>query len=346
MVIVYAVSPINTSAIESEALSLYNQTTQEKEIRDHIGKRVLAEQSFRLTALVVGYGLTPLLLSYLFTLNHPQHRLVPPLFLQIVAFALLIPYASLRFLELQSNYFALILVRGFFMIYAGWIQDGVMIRLLGRFVNRRDMETRGLKVEGTTLQDLEARLLQRALANSLHLRRTVERHDDGVILRTRSDADYACFIELKDHPDNDNSIKMNLVFFETDRYFTKTSPELVEHADGTVGHLIIRLMSPDVIVTREDSGEYPERLVTKATDELSGFMGRAQRMSGAQRTRMFVFLAAFLLPIVYYALYFDQVGAELFGLIATSIGIYATAITIDTSYTIRQQRHAQRQIHG
>lgn len=282
-------------------------------------------------ALVTAYGLFPMLASYLFTVNHPQRRLVPPLLIQLAASALLAATALVR--TGQSNFTAIALSGGVMsVLFCIIVFDGIMIRLLGRFVNRKDLETRVLTIEGDTMENVEQTLLGRGMRVMLHLRHESETTEHGTVLSTNEDSDFNCYIELSTNPLS-RVVVMTMVFFEQGRYFTKTSDELVEYANRTVGYLVWRLMSLDRFVTasrERPTDDYTREVEERAVDSMRGMLDPKVNRTRREKRMTWVAAIAFALPIgqlvMEWGVTNNTIGASL-----AAIGIYATILTVDTT---------------
>lgn len=335
----FAIYPIDYAAIDQEASTKH--PNQLEQIQKYVEQTRFAQELARYALLGAVFLLLPLGTSYAFTVYHPEKRIIPPLFMHLVAIPFLIVYAYFRFISINSQLAGLLAVAVMFMIVIGFYQDKLMVRLLGRVVNPKDMETRVLRATGGTVKDIQKILMEKGTKNVLDLSKNVTHSEDGrLILKTRNIISPVNYIELVEDKIN-KAVWINLVFFEKGQYFTKRSDELEAQAEETTAFIIRILKAPADIFVEELEDEYPKDLIERATADLRGITSQAEKWTTFDKVRTVLYGLSFAPPIGYYL----QNGwdGNIYGLIATSIGIFAALVGIDATVRIAHQRKVNNQ---
>lgn len=174
-----------------------------------------------LTFIVVTMALlfvTPLALSMLLTKLHPEKRLVPPLLMQILAFGWLLIYSYNRGILSGNTAYTLVFFGGYYMFFAGMLQDVIMVKAFGRVAKAEDIATfsynanAGIeKIRSVISEEKDRKSFGFGLGKS-------EKRDNGSFLfRTSKINAPQVTIELKQGNAENESI-INLAVYRKDRY--------------------------------------------------------------------------------------------------------------------------------
>lgn len=331
----YDATPIDTEKIRTEATARYNQTLAAQQYFD---QRVSWENAIRVLVSGMVFLVLPLIISYIFTVNHPERRVIPPLFLTYVAAPLLVIYSLIRFSP-QSGVYVWLFMAVFVMVMAGWFSDIGMVKLLGLSFDKKHLKTAVVKSKGGSVEQIRGILLERPVRKRLDLAIRADLLEQGsVVLKPAIEDKFAIYVELKNEP-LDETVLINFVFFEKGKYFTKDTDELKEFVEDKVSYVMNRLQRarPNPITTTRLDTPYPEFLVDMASENLMGIAAQAERMTRMDKFRISLYFAAFV-PVIAFILQTGGWNEGIYALLGTSVGTFAALLVAEASLRLARQR--------
>lgn len=270
--------------------------------------------------VIIAIFLLPIGLSFLFNIIGDEERLVPPLYMQIVAIALVVAFAYNQ--VNASNYVAYLLsfyVFGAYVAVGGTVQDRVVVSTVGRTCPRDQIVTECLRVIADA--DVVRHILGvKVVRDYLGLRiRVWETERGGWLFKSRNRLPIQSRIELV-RGSQSNETLVNFAVFERRRYEIRSTPDVVEAAKGDVAYVRDVLQRPEhsfqVIGAPQENAQ---ALVSEVIDEYQGLSERMREMSVKR-------MVALLGTIVFWGLtgVFAWMGANEAGLATLAIAVYVT----------------------
>lgn len=134
-------------------------------------------------ALIV-YGsivfVIPLIFSILFSRNHPEKRLVPPLYMQLISIGFLLALAANSLvLDFQKYYFIVTLAG-----MAGIVQDGIVVAALGKTVIEDNIIRSSLKISAG-FRETRSLMTTKQFLRMRNLKIVEEGHGESLKFRTQ-----------------------------------------------------------------------------------------------------------------------------------------------------------------
>ncbi len=288
---------------------------------------------FVIVYLVVMVPAGPLILSFAFSLKHPEKRIIPPMFIQMIGIAIFITDVVLHSRDFNLT-FAAIYLSLLSIMPLGTFLDQFIVFLLERFVKPEDLKTSRLKVYSD--QKTVSSIIENQARNTLHLNeKPLEHSEPSIIFKTMKDERFTTYIEIE--PTNeDGTTLVNMVFLEKGDYATVDSNDLKEYQREKAVYLQrVMLDEPNDIFAETASGTHAE-LLSRINDDLLGVYQRSKGLSKAEKIR----LVAYLLSPIPLGIYISIVGydATTYGAI---IGTLISAVTDTSRIFIKNRRTAR-----
>jgi hypothetical protein len=159
-------------------------------------------------------------------------RIIPALLPQMAAIA----YVILLWAQKPVNYLVPTLFAvAYFVVVMAFLQDGLVLALLGKNADRRDMELRSLKVFAKPEQIKEILMTPR-IRKSLGLRKEPEETEPAMVFVEKKPGRFEIAIELSKPPDSDTSL-LNLAAFDEGRYSLRWSEDLQDYAESKFDYI-------------------------------------------------------------------------------------------------------------
>jgi hypothetical protein len=227
--------------------------------------------------------LIPILLSLALTRLHPEKRLVPPLYVQLIAFGMLLvtaDYAGFPYLSL--------LIIGFYVGLGGLTQDRIFLAITGPSVDRDNIICRAFEVasDPQNIAQVLSKSSYVGLGEKLHMK-----HDGTIILRSPKDATYTAIAEIKRGEQPTQSF-LSVAFYERTRYYLRKTTDLEEYANARLA-IMRDLFSRDRIEIREAPISIATPLLDSIIDEMQGIVAsHFERLSRLGWVKMLSFIGA------------------------------------------------------
>lgn len=273
----------------------------------------------------------PVLLSFASTLKHPQKRIIPPFYIQIIGVGILIADLVIHSKNYQLALMA-IYASVMFTYVVGKFQDLFIVKLLGIFISPEDLKISRLKVYSD--KDKISSILMGQARQSLHLeKRPLEELKKSSILKSKREARFTTYIEVDGTNNEIGYSIVNLVFFEKGDYSTLPSDDLNEYQREKTVYLQKVLIDEPNNIFSEPYGGYPKELSIRVNDDLLGVYRKTTILSFSEKIRMAVY--AFVpVPIGIYA-FVKGMDSTTYELIA---GAIITSVTDISRILIRNRR--------
>ena len=287
---------------------------------------------FVIVYLVVVVPAGPLILSFAFSLKHPEKRIIPPMFIQMIGIAIFITDVVLHSRDFNLT-FAAIYLSLLSIMPLGAFLDQFIVFLLGRFVKPEDLKTSRIKVHSD--QKTIASIIKNQARNTLHLNeKPLEDSEPSIVFKTLKAERFTTYIEIEGTKE-DGTTLVNMVFLEKGDYATVDSDDLKEYQrDKAVYLQRVMLDEPNNIFAEPTSGTHAE-LLSRINDDLLGVYHRSKSLSKTEKIR----LVAYLLSPIPLGIYISIVGydATTYGAI---IGTLISAVTDTSRIFIKNRRTA------
>lgn len=291
---------------------------------------LLTTYPFVVVYLIVIVPAGPLVLSFAFTLKHPEKRIIPPMFIQMIGIAIFITDVVLRSRDFNLTFIAIYLAL-LSLLPLGAFLDQLIVWLLGRFVKPEDLKSSRLKVYSD--QKTVASIIKNQASYTLHLNENpLEHSGSSIIFRTPKDVQFTTYVEISPTKE-DGSTLIDMVFLEKGDYAAVDSNNLVEYQrDKAVYLQRVMLDKPNNIFAEPADGTNAE-LLSRINDDLLGVYQRSKGLSKAEKIR----LVAYLLSPIPLGIYISIVGydATTYGAI---IGTIISAVTDTSRIFIKNRR--------
>jgi hypothetical protein len=124
---------------------------------------------------------------------------------------------------------------GYFVFGMAIAQDELVLALLGKKVERRDMELRSVKVFAEP-EDIKRVLLTPRIRKSLNLRKEPEETEPSVMLIERKPTKFAVAIELSKPPQSGTTF-LNMAAYDERRYSLRWSEDLQDFAESRFDYI-------------------------------------------------------------------------------------------------------------
>lgn len=273
-------------------------------VSDSQPKPTVAPIIYAIIGSVLVY-LSPIGLSLALTRIHPQKRIVPPLYMQVAAFAwfMISFYNRYQMASLPSLYLI-----GTYAFFGGMTQDRIASSMLGRAFQEDNIISYSLKVDGD-IDKIRDIIMTDKFRKNLNVGRKVEQIDSRLIIRSFKKGKFSTIIELKKGL-QPNETLINEVFFEVKDYYVTISEDLQVYADFRVEGLKKILTSPEYNLRVEDAPKTnAQYLMGLVEDEMEGLLGYTDKMTKLGWVKIVAFAFAVGLIGVFAFVLNDQISA-------------------------------------
>lgn len=246
----------------------------------------------------------PIFLSWFFSRNHPEKRLVPPLFIQGVTFGLLFFFSFNQFPE----DFLYVYVLGIYVFVGGKIQDAIMVYSLGKRASSLNIIKYSFKVNAD-IGKVKEIVLTSQFRYLFELRRKIEKENATLKLRTSKNDNWQIIIELKETK-NENETIINFAFFDEGSYYLnpiQKTDNSYEYALSKIEHIQKYFLRRYSIKVESAPVANAESLVNFILDTFEGRLTRFQEM--ATQKRVSVILSSILIPTSIVLFAYGEIGA-------------------------------------
>lgn len=247
--------------------------------------------SYIMLPLILLY-ITPIFLSLVLTRINPEKRIIPPLYMQIIA---VVWFLMLRFEKTEIITLALLFA---YIYLASPTQDKIATSLYGISTHRDDVYGYSLRLK-TTPKKTRDILLNKRFRGTIGLQKDPEENDRGIILKSPKNDIYQIFIQLES--DSDNETLVNMVFFEKGKYNIKITEDLVEFTQSKIAY-IENVFSRDdyqLELQKESSLTHVQPLIDFVIDEMQGISPHIVGRPFASYFKLTAFIFALLISIYF-----------------------------------------------
>lgn len=236
--------------------------------------------------------LTPIILSLILSKLHPEKQIVSPLFMQIVALGIFFCFMgsqSIDTLFLGANLF----VRLFYTLLGGFLQDMVIIGIIGRVAHRDDLIIHSFHLKAK-FDLIQATLSQDKYQENLNLGKRTKRKKQSVTFRSSRDSDYQTVIEVTKTSDLDCHV--NIAFFNRGAYFLKRTEKIEEYSHRQVAYFK-EIFERQSIRVKNTSMADAENFLCAILDEMKGYSIKLEKMSNFGWIKIVAIICAICLSI-------------------------------------------------
>lgn len=264
--------------------------------------------------------LIPFGFSWFFTRRKPELRIVPPLFIQLIAAGLLLFFVY-NSLIAATEYFAILL----YAAYAGLIQDGAFIYAIGKDVTSNDI-IRCSFIVHSNINKIEEIVRSKQFHNLFGYSTIVKTTSmyPNLKFKSTSGRNFEVLLELKTTGEKDETI-LNLAFYQEERYGIKhveTTGDLYRFAETRSKGIADYFHNYYSIKVDEASKENADSLANYIMDELQGALTRFQEMTTENRALIVLTISLFIVGAGLCFVYFDA-GVLI---LITAIGLAADTV--------------------
>ncbi len=263
----YTVQYLSNSLLTQTNQTLHEQT--QKQLGD--AQQLFAIYAARLILFPVLLFIIPIVISLVLTRVHPDKRIVPPLYMQIIVFAYYLLYALFHGQpsEIQQSISILMLVF-VYTIMIPQLQDRIVLWVTGYTAHSEDMISYSFRAR-TRLERIEEVLTKDPFKTQLRILATPEDTNRGVELKTPKFSRFMTVIELEKNPRNDDETFINVVFFEKGQYYFKDSESIKEKAIDKIEYLKNVLERPEHMIKFEEiNNSHAEHVKNSILDDTRG----------------------------------------------------------------------------
>lgn len=216
----------------------------------------------------------PIFLSILLTKLKPEKQIVPPLYIQIVAYAWILGFL----LTLPSPTIISVVAVGYYIILGGIIQDAIVIAIVGSTARKKDMISFSLKIPANMEKVRDILLIDRFRKN-LNLGKKAESDNGCLIIRSPRKGKYTTIARLE-RGSSENETILNEVFFEIKDYYITLSEDLQEYAESRYIYLKQILSRKEYNIKPSDLPlTHAESLENFVLNEMQGWSVYTERLS-------------------------------------------------------------------
>lgn len=236
--------------------------------------------------------ITPIFLSLVLTRMNPEKRIVPPLYMQIIA---VVWFLMLRFEKTEMTTLALLFA---YIYLASTTQDKIVTCLYGISTHRDDVYGYSLRLN-TAPKKIRDILMNERFRRTIGLQKDFEETDRGIILKTHKNDIYQIFIQIES--DDENRALVNMVFFEKRKYNIKMTEDLIEFAQSKIAY-IENVFSRDdyqLELQKESSLTHVQPLIDFVIDEMHGISPHVVGKPFASYFKLTAFIFALLISIYF-----------------------------------------------
>lgn len=272
-------------------------------------------QTPNLLILFVIFGvivvLTPLGISFLLTRFHPKKRIVPPLWMQIIAFALLLffVYNSFTQYDIAVNYFI-----GFYAFIAGFLQDGLVVFTLGRTAYKENVIKHSFTIYAN-IREVNELITSKQFMERRDLKIIQKAEDYTVKLKRDYPRGFQFFMELKEGTEPQTSI-LNMVACNIQAYSLGDADENSDVYDWSMGRIdsLRGFFKRQKIIVADGSDSDADSLVGYVMDEMEGSFTRLRQMTATKRRSIYISMALIALSVGFFIFNRIEIGVGILGL--------------------------------
>jgi hypothetical protein len=228
---------------------------------------------------------TPIFLSVLLTRLQPEKRIVPPLYMQLLAFSA-VTYG--QFAVPLAQAFATVLLTGVYAIGGGFTQDRITTKLFGIQAARENIVTFSVQASDEPKRISEVLCIPQ-FADNLALDPNAEDVDGRLVMRSAWDARYRARVEIV--ATNQGISRINIACYTTARYYMRWSESLEEYGRG-IAVYIADVLNRNGIEARVAEPEHVEWLTGSVVDEYQGWWMQRHRLTTMSWLKVIFFVVA------------------------------------------------------
>jgi hypothetical protein len=239
--------------------------------------------------------LVPITLSIVLTRYHPEKMVVPPLYMQLVSFGIIVIFAY----NLYQVFGLVLYLAAFEYVIVGGLTQNFFARLLlGRMGSRNDILTTSLVMK-LRFDDVVGILSNERFSQNLNLGKKIHKSEGRAVFVSPKKYATVTALEVKRGNEN-NETFLNVATFEKENFYIKRTDESDEWCRAAVAYIrdILSRQNPPISLTDAPSigGEV---LANEILDEMRG-------ISSPWQMRSWVTLLAFMIPIIIAAAFFFE----------------------------------------
>jgi len=236
----------------------------------------------------------PLIFSFLFSRNHPEKKLVPPLYMQLISIGFLFFFVYNSVGLLFQMYFIAVLAGS-----AGIVQDGIVVYALGRTIMQDNILRHSLKIDAN-IENVRLLMTTKQFLRLRGLRIVKEQHGKSLKFKTqgrgwRRNIGFQLFMELVEGSKPHESI-INIASCELQTYGVKRIAKRDDTDEGTRNRIatLKDFFERHKITATDDSANNADSLVSYVIDEIEGMATHIREMP----TRKIMVIIASAISIV------------------------------------------------
>jgi hypothetical protein len=268
-----------------------------------------------LLALIVGFGLVvfiiPIVCSFIFSRVHPENRLAPPLYIQMVSFGLLAYFFYNQF----ADKLPILLGIGYYAAIGGLVQDSIATFAFGSTVFTKDLASHSFEVWVDTNKVREL-ILSKEFQKRFNLGIIKTEKEETTKLRTKRRRGFTTLMEYRSGELKSQTI-VNLVFYDMGWYSVNPIKENDQAYDWVLSQIdlikgyLSRHLSVEVL---DAANENVESLMTFVIDEMAGSISHFQEL--AIRKQVLLIISAILMGVSIVPFVLEQIDVGLIVLLA------------------------------
>jgi hypothetical protein len=262
----------------------------------------------------------PILFSLLFTRWHSERKIVPPFYMHLIAFGLLLFFV---YNAPTSDNFIVMYILGFYVVVGWMFQDDIVTGTLGKAALADDIIQYSLKAHSGIIRVQEI-LMTKSVRRNSGLRRTVKHVGETLKLRTLKNNPIQCIVELKEGTQPNETV-VNMATYEEKDYSIEKTENAFEFARGKVLYLK-DVFARNKIQVDECSPDDAKPLVDFVLDKKQGAITRLQGMPAERGIKIVVSvsLIASGSGLLVLGIYFEAGLATLIAGIGLAIQTFAS----------------------
>jgi hypothetical protein len=247
--------------------------------------------------------LIPVVLSLALTRPHPEKRLVPPLYMEVITFGMFLVTVDYH----GFPYLALVMV-GIYAGLGGLTQDRIVTSITGLSVDRDSIVCRVFYVAGGP--ESIAQMLTKF--TYVGVGKKPQRKPDGtIVLRSPKDSAYTTVMEIRQGTQPNQSL-LSVAFFQRSRYYLRRTQDLEEYAEIRIAYMrSLFSRTEHRMKFRDAPPKMAEPLLDLIIDEMQGILTlHIQRLSRLGWIKLFAFVGAVVMVCI-YLFYMKDYGSAL-----------------------------------
>jgi hypothetical protein len=243
------------------------------------------------------YFIIPVILSLGLTVQQPKKQIVPPFFIQIIAYSVL---AIIALASWNMEHIIMLLLFGLsYTTFVAPLQDKVVTMAVGLSGDASRMISYSLRANAPVEKILEI-LSDKKYRDRFRLDGTETKRIESGHWRLRSPntAQFTTMLELKSDPSNEGKTIINLVFFFKERYSIERTTDLEEAARMRVLYLK-EIITNDYLIEIEDRpAVFAKSLLRDAEDDIRGITKSFEKIPKAGWYQTIAFSIGMIIGII------------------------------------------------